>query len=126
MLVSFTLYKYALYKNKNRRIQFELFKQNDINSMSTSPPTNTSPDSSDSSDSSDYIDPIDFIAFLIVFSVEFIMLFYAISMALRFTKNKSTSETVIHLLLAMFLPWVYVLINATLQTPIYLSLYPSE
>jgi len=117
MLVSFSLYKYALYKNKNRKIPFELFREN-------MPPTNTSPGSQDDSSNDDQFDIVDLIAFLIIFSVEFIMLFFAINMALQFTKNKSSSEVVLHLLLAIFLPWLYVFINATLVTPVYQSLYP--
>jgi hypothetical protein len=128
-------YMYALYKDKNRQTPFEFFKKikakalsatnSGNNSTTTSPPTTTpaqkeeeaqaQPLSWDNAEDRPFI-----VAMVIVFIFEFVLLYFAILMAIRVSKTKT--QLFLHLFAAIFFTLPYIVLNTIFETGAYRSL----
>jgi len=128
-------YMYALYKDKNRQTPFEFFKKIKSKALGSAAATNnatTTPGpttSSESAESQKQAQPLSWnnpedrpfiVAMVIVFIFEFILLYFAIFMAIRASRTKT--QLFLHLFCAIFFTLPYIVLNTIFETNAYRSL----
>ncbi len=127
-------YMYALYKDKNRQTPFEFFKKIKSKALGSAAATNnattTTPGSTTTAaDSQKQAQPLSWdnaedrpyiVAMVIVFIFEFILLYFAIFMAIRASRTKT--QLFLHLFCAIFFTLPYIVLNTIFETNAYRSL----